>query len=180
MEVHELESIRHGLRDRKVVMDEVATLAVWTIAFGPLSTALILRGARTPPAAPLAISAGVRSRARRLLRPRKAFSCRPDAQTFEFRTYSLRPGATEEYVEKLMAALPIRERYSPNAGVWTSLTGPDDQLLHIWPYVDLAERNRVRAALQADPDWEAFVATIIDLIEDQVSWVLAPVSPPVA
>jgi len=182
--VHELEIVRHAIRDRQTVMGEVArswsapeTLAVWSVAFGPLNTALVLREATDPPQPAAVAPESVRSRERRLLRPRKPFLRQPEAKVFEFRTYSLRPGATEEYVEKLMAALPIRERYSLNAGVWTSMSGLADQLLHVWPYRDLAQRNDVRAALQADHDWERFVKTIVDLIEDQVSWVLSPVLP---
>jgi hypothetical protein len=182
--VHEIEIVRHAIRDRQAVIGEVArswsapeTLAVWSVAFGPLNTALVLREATDPPQAARVAPESVRSRDRRLLQPRKPFRAHPEAKVFEFRTYSLRPDVTEEYVEKLMAALPIRERYSPNAGVWTSMSGLADQLLHVWPYSDLAQRNEVRAALQADHDWESFVKTIVDLIEDQVSWVLTPVAP---
>jgi len=37
-------------------------------------------------------------------------------------------------------------------------TGDVNTYLHIWAYQDAADREKRRAAMQADPDWHAFLA----------------------
>ncbi|MEY9999916.1 hypothetical protein ABIA18_001714 [Sinorhizobium fredii] len=43
--------------------------------------------------------------------------------------------------------------------------GPINEIVHIWSYASLDERERRRAALLEDPDWRAFLPKIRDLIE---------------
>jgi hypothetical protein len=46
--------------------------------------------------------------------------------------------------------------------------------VHIWAYEDAADRERKRAAMQADPDWQAFLARSGEAgyLESQENWQL--------
>ena len=46
--------------------------------------------------------------------------------------------------------------------------------MHLWGYDSLDDRARRRAALMADPDWRAFLAEILPLLETQESRILLP------
>ena len=64
---------------------------------------------------------------------------------YEFRTYDLKPRSLPEYesiVDKALAG--GRTNYSPLFGYWYAEFGPLNQVLHIWPYENLAERTEVR------------------------------------
>ena len=94
----------------------------------------------------------------------------------EQRTYTLKPGATPEYLrlyehEGLAIQEPILGRL---VGWYTSDFGPLNQIIHMWGYESYAERERRRAALGADPGWRAFVAKIRPLIERQENKTLIP------
>jgi hypothetical protein len=72
---------------------------------------------------------------------------------YEIRTYTLRVGTLAE-VEKLYGeAYESRKQYSPLAGFFHTEVGPLNQIIHIWPYTDLAERARIRAEAAKDPNW---------------------------
>ncbi len=36
-------------------------------------------------------------------------------------------------------------------------TGPLNTYVHVWAYENAADRERRRAAMQADPEWQAFL-----------------------
>ena len=42
-------------------------------------------------------------------------------------------------------------------GFFTTEIGPLNQIIHMWRYESLADRERRRAALYADPEWKAFL-----------------------
>jgi hypothetical protein len=53
-------------------------------------------------------------------------------------------------------------------------TGAVNTYVHIWAYEDAADRERKRAAMQADPDWQAFLARSGEAgyLESQENWQL--------
>ena len=59
-------------------------------------------------------------------------------------------------------------------GYYSSETGDVNQVIHLWAYDDLADRQRRRAALFADPVWLAYIPKIVDLIATQESKILNP------
>ena len=72
---------------------------------------------------------------------------------YEVRTYTLRPGGIPEFERTFAEALPHREKYSKLGAFWHTEFGPQNQVIHVWPYEDLAERTRVRAEASQDPHW---------------------------
>jgi hypothetical protein len=63
---------------------------------------------------------------------------------YEFRTYNLKPRTMAAYTKAFGEALPKRLEFSPLAAFWCSEIGPLNQVIHVWPYADVEERNRVR------------------------------------
>ncbi len=80
---------------------------------------------------------------------------------YEVRTYTLRPGSTAQ-LEALMAeAYPEREKFSTLSGFFHTEVGPLNEVIHIWPYADVNERDRVRGEARASGKWPPAVADFI-------------------
>lgn len=90
---------------------------------------------------------------------------------YEMRTYTLKPGTVPEFEERFAQALPHRQKYSRLGAFWHTEFGPLNQVIHVWPYEDLAERARVRAAAAKDPNWPP---RIQEFIVGQESEILLP------
>ena len=78
----------------------------------------------------------------------------------DHRTYTTRPGALHKqlalYAEHGFPA-QCRLIGNPLAFLVTE-TGPLNSYVHLWAYQDAAHRAQARAALQADPQWIAYLA----------------------
>jgi hypothetical protein len=61
-------------------------------------------------------------------------------------------------------------------GAFTTDIGALSTYTHMWQYVDFADRQARRAALQARDDWKAFQAKIQPLIHTQHNRILLPTS----
>ena len=72
---------------------------------------------------------------------------------YEIRTYTVRAGTIQEMVKTWGGYLEERLKLSPLAAVWYSELGPLNQFIHIWPYKDLADRDRVRAESMKLSTW---------------------------
>ncbi len=72
---------------------------------------------------------------------------------YEVRTYTLRPGSVAQFEENFAKALPHREKYSKLGGFWHTEIGPLNQVIHIWPYESVDQRNEIRAEAAKDPNW---------------------------
>ena len=72
---------------------------------------------------------------------------------YEMRIYTYQSGSIPEVLNRWAEALPHREKYSPLAACWYSELGGLNKFYHVWPYKDLAERDRIRAEAQKDPHW---------------------------
>jgi hypothetical protein len=78
----------------------------------------------------------------------------------EVRTYTAQTGGGTarwlEHYEKY--GLPPSKRHLGQlVGFFTSEIGPLNQIVHMWRYESLADRETRRAALYADPDWQFFL-----------------------
>ena len=68
---------------------------------------------------------------------------------YELRTYTLMPGKQGEYL-KLNGEIgrKIRgDKYGKLEGYWSTEFGMLNQLVHLWSYADLNERERLRGEL---------------------------------
>ncbi len=79
---------------------------------------------------------------------------------FDHRTYTCRPGTIAKqlalYAEHGYA---VQTRHLGEPVLYgITETGPINTYIHVWAYEDAADRARRRAAMQADPEWQAFIA----------------------
>jgi len=72
---------------------------------------------------------------------------------YEVRTYDLKPGSVPEAEKRFGEAYEKRKKYSELAAFWHTEIGPLNQIIHVWPYKDLEERARIRAAAVKDGAW---------------------------
>ena len=92
---------------------------------------------------------------------------------YEMRIYTYQPGALAEVIKSWTEAMPHREQYSPLAAAMSSELGGLNQWVHLWPYKDLNERNRIRAEATQDPHWPPSPSTR-HLLMKQENKVLVP------
>jgi hypothetical protein len=72
---------------------------------------------------------------------------------YEMRTYDLKPRSLDEFEKRFGERLPGRQQYSDLAGLWHTEIGPLNQVVHIWPYDDMAQRTDIRTRSVADGKW---------------------------
>jgi hypothetical protein len=71
----------------------------------------------------------------------------------EMRSYLLKPGSVKAVEDRFRDHLRYRTPLSPLGGLWHTLTGQLNTVIHIWPYADIAERDAIRAAMIQPPKW---------------------------
>ena len=71
----------------------------------------------------------------------------------EMRTYLLKPGTVPQAEEAFAAVIPGRVKLSRLAGFWRTEVGTLNQIIHIWPYKDISERDHVRAEAVKSGVW---------------------------
>ena len=95
---------------------------------------------------------------------------------FEMRTYLMKPGSIPEVEKRWAAALPERLKLSPLAGFWRTEVGSLNQIIHVWPYKDLNERDTIRAKAVQMGIWPPKAAEFILEMESKILH-SAPFSP---
>jgi hypothetical protein len=91
---------------------------------------------------------------------------------YEMRTYTLKPGKVAEFEERFAERLPYREKHSPLGAFWHTEFGPLNQVIHVWPFENLKQREEVRAAMAQDPELRRRSSS--DLIAGQESEICIP------
>ena len=94
----------------------------------------------------------------------------------EERIYTFYPGKLPEYLKLYTEeGMAIQTRYLPAmVGYYTSEIGTLNLLIHMWAYEDLKQRSELRAKMQADPAWQAYLQKIRPMIQHQESRILNP------
>lgn len=94
----------------------------------------------------------------------------------EQRTYTTHPGKVRDYLALYEAeGLEVQRRILGRmVGYYRSELGPLNQVVHLWAYVDLNEREQRRAALLADTAFQAYVRKMLPLLVSQESRILVP------
>jgi len=72
---------------------------------------------------------------------------------YEMRIYQYQPGSIPRVLEAWEKSLPERVKLSPIAACMHSDVGGLNRWIHIWPYADLAARQRIREQSTKLPDW---------------------------
>jgi NIPSNAP len=78
---------------------------------------------------------------------------------FDHRTYTVKPGSLPKQLrlyEKHGKAPQERHLGKPLLYGVTE-TGPINSYVHVWVYENAGDREKRRAAMQADPEWQAFI-----------------------
>jgi hypothetical protein len=85
----------------------------------------------------------------------------------EERMYRLRIGAAPEYLKHYETeGMKVQLKYLPHmVGYYVTEVGTLNMVVHMWAYESLDERDSRRAAMAADPAWQAYVAKIRPLME---------------
>src|SRR5438477_12546598 len=99
---------------------------------------------------------------------------------YELRTYTLQPGKQPEYL-KLNAEVgrKIRgDKYGKFEGGWTTEFGTLNQVVHLWSYPDLNERERLRGELARNEEWtKGYLPQIRSMLMAQENKILSPQVP---
>lgn len=94
----------------------------------------------------------------------------------DHRTYTLHPGKMKEYLavyDSEGRELQWRHLGQP-VGWYVSMDiGELNQIVHLWGYDSLEDRARRRAALQAEPEWQAFLARAMPLVRTMDNKILS-------
>ena len=79
---------------------------------------------------------------------------------FDVRTYTCRVGTIRKQMALYEAeGLAVQTKHLGQPVFYgLTETGDVNTYLHIWGYENAADRETRRAAMQADPDWQAFIA----------------------
>ncbi|TKC79280.1 NIPSNAP family protein [Trinickia terrae] len=95
---------------------------------------------------------------------------------YEIRTYRIKTGAVPAYLKLVEEeGIALQKRYLGDLiGYFHSEIGPLNEIVHIWAYPSLDERERRRAALAEDPAWQAFAPKIQALMEEMNNKIMRP------
>jgi hypothetical protein len=93
---------------------------------------------------------------------------------YELRSYQMHAGRVNEFVDLLLAHMELRETWSKCIGLWLPLNGDMSEVIHLWPYRDLAHRAQTRATSAAHPVWDAYRKKVLPMIAGQTSVLLSP------
>jgi len=94
---------------------------------------------------------------------------------YDFRMYTLKPGATSEYMAAVReVGKPVRDKYGVKlAGWYYSDVGELNQVVHIWAYRDHAHMAEAKAKVAQDLDWrEKYMPRVRGLIVAQKTYVM--------
>lgn len=94
----------------------------------------------------------------------------------EERIYTLHIGKVPEYLKLYEAeGLAVQTRILGGLlGYYQVEFGPQNQIVHLWSYTDLADRQARRKELIGAPDWQAYVKKIRPLVRYQENKLLLP------
>ena len=89
---------------------------------------------------------------------------------YEIRTYRVKPGSVPEVEKRFGEAYETRKKYSQLAGFFHTEVGPLNEIIHIWPYQDVADRTRVRAeaAKDATANWPPKIQEFITAMQSEI------------
>lgn len=80
---------------------------------------------------------------------------------YEVRTYDIKPRSLPEVEKRFGEAYEHRKKLSELAAFWHTEIGPLNQIIHVWGYKDLAERDKIRTAAVASGNWPPKIAEFI-------------------
>jgi NIPSNAP len=98
----------------------------------------------------------------------------------ELRTYTLQPGTQAQYLKQSSEiGRKIRgDNYGKLEGFWSAEFGTLNQVVHLWSFADLNERERLRGELAKNTAWtQEYLPITRPLLVAQENKILKPVVP---
>jgi len=80
---------------------------------------------------------------------------------YELKTYDLQPHSVPEVERRFAEAYQRRRDISPMAAEFHTEIGPLNQIVQIWPYRDIDERDRLTTALAGVEGWPAEIGEFL-------------------
>jgi hypothetical protein len=95
---------------------------------------------------------------------------------YEFRTYDLQPGSGPEVMKRFGEAYEKRKEFSELSAFFYTEIGPLNQVIHIWPYEDIKQRQEIRAEAVKAGIWPPKIAEFIrhQHVEIMIPWSFSP------
>src|SRR5205809_7704502 len=87
---------------------------------------------------------------------------------YEIRTYRIAPRSLAEVEKRFCEAYEYRKKYSELFAFWHTEIGPLNEIVHVWPYKDLAERERIRGEAAKDPKWNPGIQEFIREMRSEI------------
>lgn len=96
----------------------------------------------------------------------------------EERDYTFHPAHFRRFLAVFEAqGLPLMQQHLGElVGVFTAETGELNTVVQVWRYADLADRERRRTAMWADPRWLAYAEQVLPWIARMQTRLLRPTS----
>ena len=98
----------------------------------------------------------------------------------EHRTYTIKALRTGDFLKLYeRAALPLQLKYLGHMiGFYVSEIGPLNEVVHLWGFASLAEREHRRALMEADPGWAVYRQALqeLDVVVEQSTKMLRSTS----
>jgi hypothetical protein len=96
----------------------------------------------------------------------------------DHRTYRIKPGHMNTHLaiyEEFGLKAQWKHLGEPHAYMFAE-SGAMNSLVHQWVYEDAADRAKRRAAMMADPDWQAYLKKLVEseLLMDQQTSLMVP------
>ncbi len=97
---------------------------------------------------------------------------------YEVRSYRLKPRGVPEFMKTFGEAYEHRKELSPLAAFFYTEIGPLNEVMHIWPYENAADREQKRAQSASDPkyQWPPKVGHLQEHMQSEI-FVPAPFTP---
>jgi hypothetical protein len=94
----------------------------------------------------------------------------------EERMYTFHVGKVPEFLKVYeREGLPILKRHLGNLlGFFVNEVGPQNMIVHLWAYESFEDREKRRAALEADSSWQAYRPKVHSLILWQETRIMRP------
>src|ERR1700681_3517059 len=97
---------------------------------------------------------------------------------FDHRTYNIKPNRLATFLDTYeRLALRVQRKYLGEPyGFFVTHIGPLSRVVHLWQYENLADRERRRDAMEADPEWLAYRRGALeeDTLVDMENQILNP------
>jgi len=87
---------------------------------------------------------------------------------YEIRTYRIAPGTLAEVEKRFGEAYEYRKQLSELTAFWHTEIGSLNEIVHVWPYRDLAERARIRAEAVKHPSWPPKIRDFIRTMRSEI------------